>query len=103
MTSTHTTRERECNQKIPVPDALFFMTGEASEVALGWRNGARLFAQLMARAALGRSLLDGGGDGLDAVAHVDRQAAADRPTGVERAVAHQHLRRHEIAQHRNGL
>ncbi len=41
------------------------------------------------------------GDGLDLVAGVFRQAGADRTAGIERRLTHQHLRRHQIAQHRH--
>src|SRR5580700_1933257 len=35
------------------------------------------------------------------IARVFRQAGADRVAGVERRLAHQHLRRHQVAQHRD--
>src|SRR5207302_3784835 len=45
--------------------------------------------------------LEDGSHRLDLIARVDRQARADRVAGIKRALAGQHLRRNEIAQHRH--
>src|SRR5262249_38281273 len=45
--------------------------------------------------------LEDRGDRLDLVAGISRQPRADRAAAVERALAREHLRRHQISQHRH--
>src|SRR5262249_55058815 len=45
--------------------------------------------------------LENRGDRLDLVARINRQPRADRVAAVERALAGEHLRRHQIPQHRH--